>query len=543
MEPTIKQQTISNTNPNPYNANNTVGYSQQPLSTAPVRSKRSFSFVENVYAWLSLLFGYLFCRVFPIADSPFGGLLFTLMLFISAFVVIKIKGSKIGAKPIIVALSAIIISATLIITSNAFLHFFSYAYSLVIFCYFVYSALGNSVKSGFSDLIVADFLKALFVLPFCSFGYMFRALFSGKAKGSGKVFLKVLIGIAIAIVPTIVVFVLLSYDNNFIKLINNIFDFNLDEFWSHIGSLILGVPIGLYIYGLFISSVDKKCKNVLNEDSCRKVINSMRIAPVATIIAATAPVLFLYVVFFISQWKYYVSGFTGVLPDDFSYADYAREGFFQLCTVSVINLILILAVILFIKADNKLGQVLNKIVVILFSLSTLILISTAISKMAMYINTYGLTPKRVYATWLMLLIALIFLIISVRQFVVKLKAVAVSLVVTVIMFSFVALPNVDGIIAKYNVGRYLEGSLLTVDIDAMEELGSSAIPSLIVLAKPLENKGRSKTLEENSLYNEVTQYLNNVANEIKESEKDIFSFTLPDAMAEKALKEYGYLEQ
>ncbi len=534
MNPVTQQQA------NPYSPN-----SANTLPTIPVPAKpdnrRKFTTIESVFAWLSLLFGYLFCRVFPISDSPFGGLLFTLLLFFSGFIVIKITGRKIGTKPIIVAISAIIISVSLILTSNDFLHFFSYSYSLVAFCYFVYSACGNSVKRGFSDLVLADFIKALFVLPFCSFGYMFRAMFSGKAKGSGKIFLKILIGVAIAIIPTLIVFGLLSYDNGFTDLLNNIFDFKFDDFWSHIGSLILGTPIGLYIYGLFISSLDNKCKNALNEDSSRIIIKNLKIAPVATIISATVPVLFLYIVFFISQWKYYVSGFTGVLPENFSYADYAREGFFQLCTVSVINLFLIIAVNLFLKRNNKLSQIIHKTTVIVYSLSTLILISTALAKMAMYINTYGLTPKRVYATWLMVLIALIFIVISIKQFVVKIKAIAVSFVITVAMFSLIALPNVDGCIAKYNVGRYLDGSLPTVDIEAMEGLGSSAVPSLVELVKPLENKGRTRTAEENVLYIDVTQSLKNAANDIRESEKDIFSFTFPDAIAEKVLKEIGYL--
>ena len=532
MEPVNNQQT--NFSPY-YSDNNNIPAPIPPVSAPP---KRIFSLSETIFAWLSLLFGYLFCRVFPIADSPFGGFILAVFMFVSALVIIKIKGIRLTAKPLIAFASAVLISASLFITSNAFLHFFAYTYALVVFCYFVFTACGNSVKSGFTDLIVADFVKALFVMPFCSFGCMFKAMFSGKAKGGGKTFLKILIGVGLTLLPTLIVFGLLSYDSDFTKLLDNIFDFNMDKIWAHFGSLILGVPIGLYIYGLFISSVDKKCKSVLNEESSAKVIYNMRVAPAVTVIVAVVPLLFLYVVFFISQWKYYVSGFTGILPDGFIYSAYAREGFFQLCIVSVINLVAITAVILFMNRKNKADSIILKSVVILFSVFTLILISTAVAKMVMYINTYGLTPKRVYATWLMALIAVLFILISVKMFVRKLKVVAISLITVVAMFALISLPNTDSIIARYNVQRYISGSLDTVDLEAMEDLGASAIPSLVELKLYLNENSSGEY--ESELNTDIYNYFVDIGFEMKYSERNIFSYTIPDLIAEKELKESGY---
>lgn len=541
MEPVNHQQT----NFNPYTQNPPVyNTPPQPQPTAPVVSKRKFSVIESVFAWACLVFGYLFCRVFPLRESPFGGFVFTSVLFITGFIILALMKKKLTLMPLIITISALVVSFSIILTSNDFLHFFSYLYSLAVFGYFIYSACGNRVKNGFTDLIIADFFKALIIMPFCSFGSMFKAMFTGKGKGKGnsKTFLMILLGISIAIVPTMIVFGLLSYDSDFTELFKNIFDFKLDEFWSHLGSLILGVPFGLYFYGLFISSVDNKCKNVLNEKNSAIAIQSMRIAPLATILAATIPLLFLYVVFFISQWKYYISGFTGVLPKEFSYASYAREGFFQLCIVAVINLIVITAVILFLKRNHIVSKVFLKAIVLAFSVSTLILISTAVAKMIMYINTYGLTPKRVYSTWFMLLIALIFILISLKMFVRKLKVVALTFVITVAMFASVSLPNVDAFIAKYNVDRYINGTLNTVDLEAMEELGSSAIPSLIELEEHIDKKIKNETYsrEEVVLGSQIEDYFIEVSGDLRRSDRDIFSYTIPDKIAQHKLKEIGY---
>lgn len=51
----------------------------------------------------------------------------------------------------------------------------------------------------------------------------------------------------------------------------------------------------------------------------------------------------------------------------------------------------------------------------MLSIFTLILIATAISKMVMYISVYGLTQLRFYTTWFMLLLAVIFVMIIVKQ--------------------------------------------------------------------------------------------------------------------------------
>ena len=71
-------------------------------------------------------------------------------------------------------------------------------------------------------------------MPFDSLGSLFAALFSGKAKKSGKFVLKIIIGIAVAVIPTVLVLALLSYDANFWKLFLKIVDFDGFDIFSYI---------------------------------------------------------------------------------------------------------------------------------------------------------------------------------------------------------------------------------------------------------------------------------------------------------------------
>jgi len=175
------------------------------------KETRSFTRLERIFAWLSFIFGYLFCRAFPVKESRFGGFLFVLVLFTVTAIVLRLKGCKFTVMPIVLAVSAIAVSVSLIISVNGFICFFAYAYALVVYCYFVYAVAGKALQSGFSDFILADFFKALFLTPFFAFGQLFKGMFSGKAATGGKVISKALLGIALAIIPTAIVLVLLCY--------------------------------------------------------------------------------------------------------------------------------------------------------------------------------------------------------------------------------------------------------------------------------------------------------------------------------------------
>lgn len=550
-------QTTNNTTTSVTGATSATDATSVTPTNIPIKPGRTFTTAEVVFAWICYIAGYLFCRVVPLSENPFGGFLFIIALFTATIVVLVIKKAKFSVLSWLAVASAIVMAASLVITTNDTLTLVSYLYSLVAYFYFVYSATGNTLKKGLSDMIVVDFINALFAFPFRSLEQMFKAMFSNNSNKSGKLISRSLLGLVIAFIPTVIVLALLSYDSEFWRLFKNIFDFNFSDVFSHLVSFVFAIPVGMYFYGLFVSSVDKNSRGAVTCESCSKSAAKMRFVPVATIIAAVTPLIFIYILFFISQWQYYISGFTGVLPAEFSYADYAREGFFQLCAVSIINLAIILAAVAFIRRDNDRPPVILKIIAIIFSVFTLILISTAIAKMVMYIDCYGLTQKRVYATWLMVVLAIVFLLVIVKQFVPKLNAVAVSLMVCVLLFSVLALSNADSIIVKYNVNRYLDGSLSKIDIQDMSELGDAAIPGLVHLAEELDKRNGTNIVESSNtinttasrtddeavdnkiIYETLRTTLHSRAKQFKYNDRSLFEFNLPALRAKRELQRVG----
>ena len=203
-------------------------------------------------------------------------------------------------------------------------------------------------------------------------------------------------------------------------------------------------------------------------------------------------------VFFISQWDYYTLAFYGVLPDGYSYAEYAREGFFQLCAVSTVNLLMMLGCTWFIRLHGKISRIILKVITIANSVCSLILILTAASKMYLYILEYGLTPLRVYSSWAMIVLAVIFLLFIAKQINDKLPLYSLCIVCTTILFLALCICDPDTKIATYNTNQYISGNLERVDIDLLIDLGDSAVPALVNLYDFYHNlpEDQQKTLVE-----------------------------------------------
>ena len=154
----------------------------------------------------------------------------------------------------------------------------------------------------------------------------------------------------------------------------------------------------------------------------------------------------------------------------------------------------------------------------------------------------------------MIVLAVIFVLLIVKQFVPKICVGAVSLAASLLLFAVLSLGNLDGMIAKYNVDRYIDGSLPTVDIEAMENLGDAAVPELVRLAKYMDEKNGTNIADGKNpngdvLYGELVCSLQASAEvmskepaEKRDFLEEIFAFNVPAVKAEKALAEIGLLK-
>ena len=182
--------------------------------------------------------------------------------------------------------------------------------------------------------------------------------------------------------------------------------------------------------------------------------------------------------------------------NDTIYSEYARRGFFELCFVSVINLAIILALNLFCKDNNKEERpAAVKAMTCILSVFTLLLISTAVSKMFMYIRVYGLTQLRVYTSWFMLLLFVLFTSVILSVITKKVNLSKVTVTAFVIMFAALSFCNIDGVIAKYDLNEYSKGNLPYFSFSMMSDLSSGAAPEIIRYRDTCTDKNEVRVLD------------------------------------------------
>lgn len=416
----------------------------------------AFTTAEKCLAGLLILWGYGFFRLCPMYEHPYVAFALLCVLFASTLYILWKKGHKLTGMALSSALSALPISLSLVVPADPMIHTLAFLYALVAFAYTVYAACGNTLESGTSDLLPVDILKAVFFLPFSALGGLFHALSLGDGafRKVGKFVGRIFAGLLLALIPTFVVLGLLSYDDRFLAQIGDVLQFllRLDEIGSHLIDLGLGLVFATYLFGLYTAAVEKRLPDCITAVGCRKTGEALhRFSPVTTI-SAVAPVLCLYGIFFFTQWESYVSAFSGMLPADMVYSEYAREGFFELCWVSAINLCLLIVTGMGTKKTDRPHMALRVLHMVL-SVCTLCLIATAMAKLGLYMQAYGLTEKRVYAAWFMLVLTGIFVLVIVKQVRPRIKVVVWSAAVCVGMFAILSLANVPGIVEWYNVMR------------------------------------------------------------------------------------------
>ncbi len=450
--------------------NPTVQPAAAPEPTIP--QKDPVPMRDRVLAFALLALGYLVCR-FEISGHPLLGLVYGLILY--GLTVWHYRG-RMGKRSLGVWAVGLLFLLSHLLTDNGPVRFFARWLSVLLWGYGVYCAGGNSAEERLGDMFVPEFFKANVLMPFSKLSAFFTAAFSGGKRNWLKAALLVLLGLGLALIPLFIVVNLLQYDEAFSKLLDSLFSESLPEaVFERILFLMLAVVMAALLMSCLFGSRTHALSAVLDQAGVETFRRRRRFLPLVVSAAMLIPLLLVYGLFFFSQLPVYTSAFTGVLPQGYTYADYAREGFFQLCAVCAINGALYLFVTLFTKREK--GEGVRRALLTVLCLCSLILAATALSKMVLYVRTYGLTTKRVYASWAMIVLVAAFLLALIGTYWTRLNVTRSLCLLFVCMFGFLCLCDTNALIASYNVRAYEQGRLDSVDTGVFWELGDSAVPA------------------------------------------------------------------
>ena len=149
---------------------------------------------------------------------------------------------------------------------------------------------------------------------------------------------------------------------------------------------------------------------VLQEKDINEKVKDCKQLPPIIAIMSTFVITIIYVLFSYIQITY-LFGEKGILPEGFTYAEYAREGFFQLLFVCILNLMIVLVGINLFKESKLL-----KTILCVISLCTFVMIASSAYRMILYIRFYYLTFLRIFVLWALVVIALLMIGIIVQIF-------------------------------------------------------------------------------------------------------------------------------
>lgn len=376
------------------------------------------------------------------------------------FFFLYLKKSGLTAKKfsVFIIVSLMLLGISTCLTDSWILLFFN---KLGIFCLFFYLVLHNLYQdknwglpkyAGAITTVVFSSLCHIFK-PFTDFS-AFRKSHSPEDKiseGKGKY---VLLGVIIALPLLFIILLLLgSADAVFGNILENIFTFDFD-FSDHV--------FGITFSFLFAFFAAYSIMSRLNVHDIREEVPDKRTSEPLIAITFTGLISFIYLIFCSIQVVYLFGGL-GTLPSGYTYASYAKEGFFQLVFVCLINLALVLICMRRFRKSNVLKGILTFI-----SLCTYIMIASSAYRMILYIQVYYLTFLRVFVLWAL---AVIFLLMTGALIMIYREAfplVKYCLIVVTSFYLVFSFAHPDYWIARYN----LDHTISAADLQQSREDGT-----------------------------------------------------------------------
>lgn len=431
-----------------------------PLESAPIFREREQLLVtrpDKIAAWLTVLLGFWFAYTFTSSDTPWKLAVFTVAYIAVVAGYFRMKNLKMTQESFfwMVILACLGFGFKL---EGIIFPFFQVIVFILVAAYWVVSAGGNLMEEGRSSRwIIADGWNTMIIIPFYNFLCHIKVLIfheKGQKRNALRSVGAVFLGLAITVPILVIALPLLgNADQQFADLLQgfgNIFRWNyqVTAFETMI-RIILALPVTAYLFGLFFGSLNRRNTNRLSRVSMHETVGALRIVPNLAVYTVAAVVCCVYILFIALQGSYIFSAFLGAHPENYTYAEYARQGFFELCKVSVLNLIILLGVNTLGKDTYEENKVLKAMNIVLSAL-TILLIATAMSKMLLYISAYGLTEKRLLTMVFMLWLLLVFGQMIILQFR-RIAFIRISFIAGVILYTMLCVSPVIDWISMFNL--------------------------------------------------------------------------------------------
>lgn len=210
----------------------------------------------------------------------------------------------------------------------------------------------------------------------------------------------------------------------------------------------------------------------------------------------------LFIAFIALQASYLFGGIANIANDTFTYAEYARRGFFELIAISAFTYLIMLATEKLIERNAEQHSTQFKYLSAALVIQVMILMVFAFNRLSLYESAFGFTTLRLYSHAFIVLLAVVYLFLLHKIFIdTRESAFALRIFFAVAVFVVgMNILNPDAFIAQKNLERF--NATGKIDFKYLSTLSSDAAPllaSMFEKGDPIERSPLGR-----ALYDRVT---------------------------------------
>jgi hypothetical protein len=277
--------------------------------------------------------------------------------------------------------------------------------------------------------------------------------------------------------PVLLVFglLLMSADRVFVEIARRLLDFDFSEVAKHIAVFALSGWVGAATVVAVARGAQSRARRQFPD--CGPRIGGIE----ASVVMGAVNLLFL--AFVAVQVRYFFGGEATIRAfPNLSYSAYARQGFFELCAVSALAFILQYGMTWLIRGAGEREKLVVRFLSVGQIALVLVIMVSALERMRLYVDAYGLTVLRFYSTAFMFWLALGLFWFACTALRGRSRGFVLGMVASAAAFFFVfQVMNPGGFIAQWNLDRLKDGKRF--DAAYAVSLGVDAAP---VLAENVE---------------------------------------------------------
>ncbi len=455
-------------------------YFKPPVIDGGKKTKKTLSLDKKDGIFALLIFGCVF--VFIDFAVMYGFNLGFTVAFCAVFAVFTAYLAKRDVRPSVFSclcgLLSLAGSATFTFSRNIFMNCIMLFLVTALFTIYIFGISGTFRHGEGGARMIGDILYGVFVSPFENLPSTARGINAAAFKSKNALY--IIFGIALSVPALFVIIPLLvSGDAAFRGLVQMI--------GKNLGEYILVLILSLVFAPFAVAYAVVRKKNLDAGKSNAAVLKNRRFFPAAAAISFLCVISVTYLFYLFSQLAYFFSAFSGLLPEGYEHSAsvYAREGFFEMFAICVINVLIISAVNVFCKTEKGRGlPAFLKGVECFILLFTVLILITAVSKMKLNIETYGLSLYRLLVALFMVMLFVILAFFILHIFAPKISYMQPVILICSVLFIALALADADSIVVRYNIDAYKNGRLEQIDFAYFANgLSESAVPYVAKLAQ------------------------------------------------------------